>query len=62
MNELIKEWFSNLIDEEIETELKTIGNESIWEMSDDGDIHTQNITEHEKSIEFLKAVKEKYCS
>ena len=48
MNELIKEWFSNLIDEEIETELKTIGNESIWEISDDGDMHTQNITEHEK--------------
>lgn len=61
MNELIKEWFSNLIDEEIENELGTIGNESIWEMGDDSDIHSQNIREHEKYIEFLKSVKEEYC-
>ena len=59
MDEMIKEWFSNLIDEEIETEKGTIGNESIWEMSDD--IHSQNIPMHEKYIEFLKSVKEKYC-
>ena len=60
MNELIKEWFSNLIDGEIENEEGTIGNESIWEMSDD--IHSQNIPIHEKYIKFLKSVKEKYCN
>ena len=60
MDEMIKEWFSNLIDGEIENEEGTIGNESIWEMSDD--IHSQNIPIHEKYIELLKSVKEKYCN
>ena len=60
MDEMIKEWFSNLIDGEIENEEGTIGNESIWEMSDD--IHSQNIPIHEKYIELLTSVKEKYCN
>ena len=60
MDKMIKEWFSNLIDGEIENEEGTIGNESIWEMSDD--IHSQNIPIHEKYIELLKSVKEKYCN
>ena len=60
MDEIIKGWFSNLIDGEIENEEGTIGNVSIWEMSDD--IHSQNIPIHEKYIELLKSVKEKYCN
>ena len=59
MDEMIKEWFSNLIDGEIENEEGTIGNESIWEISDD--IHSQNIPIHEKYTKFLTSVKEKYC-
>ena len=60
MDEMIKEWFSNLIDEEIETEEGTIDNESMWVRGDD--IHSQMIHIHKKYIEFLKSIKEKYCN
>lgn len=59
MDEMIKEWFGNLIDDEIEQEIGTISNESVWAMS--GSIHLQNIPAHKKYIDFLKDIKSKYC-
>lgn len=64
MNDFIKEWLSVLIDEEIDSERRTIANERVWA---DGSIdeetassHEENITNHEEYIKVLEEIKSRY--
>jgi len=63
MDEMVKEWLTKLLTEEIETETITLGNERIWEKGCDDDYnpHTENIERHEEYIRVLNEIKENYC-
>ena len=63
MEEIIKEWLCNLIDEEITQELGTISNERIWQKGSGVSeilMREKNIELHEKYIEILNEIKSKY--
>jgi hypothetical protein len=59
MNEMIKNWLRNLLDEEIRNEKGTIANERIWSLSDD--IHAANVELHEEYIKVLENIKKEFC-
>ena len=65
-NETIQTWLSDLIDREIDEELGTISNERIWQKGSNNDLdiimREDNIVLHEKYIEILKEIKNKYCN
>lgn len=66
MSELVKEWLTTLLDEEIKTEKGTIDNERIWEngsnSEEEAEMHEQNIGEHEEYIKVLEEIKREYCA
>lgn len=59
----MKEWFRNLLDEEIEQAKGAARNESTWACGSDGTtsaMHTMNSIENETYVKFLESLKEKY--
>lgn len=59
MNEMIKKWLLNLLDEEIRIEKGTIANERLWSLSNE--IHANNVELHEEYIKVLEKIKKEFC-
>ena len=60
----MKEWFRNLLDEEIEQAKGAARNERVWACGSDDEttsaMHAMNSIENETYVEFLESLKEKY--
>lgn len=63
MNEMIKEWLTEMFDEEIKQTEGSIANERMWEKGACDDetqnLHTENIHRFEEYLEVLKGIKAK---
>ena len=64
LTENMKEWFRELLDEEIEQSTGAAQNERLWSNGCDNDIessvHELNSIENENYVDFLESVKMKY--
>ena len=64
LSDLQKEWFANLLDEEIKQELGAEQNENLWALGADDEetssMHGMNALEHRGYATFLEGLKETY--
>ena len=61
MKEIHKQWFIDMIDNELEEERETIKNERLWWLgsgtSEEREMHRENILEHNNYMDVLYEIK-----